>query len=198
MNVETIDKLELHRNLDLVKAAADLKALSDERFNDRLYRHELMTAVKTVFLSLEDDQVVDGHFKNRVQRAFDSLTELSVKCELDTSGLSRSIKIKYNGVNESISLCGYNDCYFTKAKFLKANQSIIDARREQLEEVKKRTARELKSKLNKVNKQLQALADSLSEFKTSFPELEYTLRAPHSMNHSGTNDNVYIASFFTR
>jgi len=186
-----------------MKITNDIKALatallneSNARINNRELRAKMADSICAVFNDTLEGQTVDGHFKNRVQKALREHDGLNWICTVNHDSICVHLTVDVDGVNEDLQFNTYGqENVFKIVSFTELNKVVLNARSRQLQEVSRRNKRELTRDVNRIKKALQKLVDEVDNFKQSYPELEHELHAGNFHKNSD-GDSVYMTSFF--
>lgn len=184
------DRVNLNEYIDL------LYVEMVERFKLSIDRVFVTHCISETFAQVADKEhgnIIDGHFKNRIQKVFKRVTGLDfAKVELDIGSFGASLEFTVGNVNESIKLTGWNQAL----TFNKDNEQLnywLPVRLNQV--VALSTKVELSRRVRTLFKAVGTLAAAYADFQQT-SGMQYAIKLEHIIKLPECRDNIHLNNLF--
>lgn len=184
------DRVNLNEYIEL------LYAEMVERFKLSIDRVFVAYCIGETFAQVAENEhgnTIDGHFKNRIQKAFRRVTGLDfAKVELENSSFGASLEFTVGNVNESVKLTGWNQAL----TFNKDNEQLnywLPVRLGQV--VALSTKAELSRRVKTLFKAVGTLAAAYADFQQT-SGMQYAVKLEHIIKLPECRDNIHLNNLF--
>lgn len=184
--------------LDLpVKEAVDhLLATTQDRYNDRIIRANLMFLFVETLESCNDGDSIGEKFRKAFEKKINlnhfECNKGSIKIKLDTN-IGVSLEVHQGNIWEEINFLSWNQSSnLDMQQALKNANELKQTRIDQLNEIRPRKRASIKKDFLKVKSKFQKFAEEVEAFRNEYPEMQHELKTYFTKN-SETGKLIYLA-----